>query len=123
MSISAPFALIAAAAGGDAGVSPWIFAVPALVTLAGTAATFYAARYSARKAGETDTIKLGVTELVDQLRAERTHLETEVEACKGECAAIRRELEEVKAELIDLRALKDRYEEEIVRLKRKAGEL
>lgn len=114
------FADAAGSSGG--GVSLWLILIPAIVTLGGTAATFYAARYSAKKAGETDTIKLGVTELVDQLRAERSHFQNIAEECEGRCDELEEQVNALRQEVGSLITKADNQQAEIIRLKIKAGE-
>ena len=106
-----------------AGSSALIVIIPAVITLAGTLATLIAARASARRASATETIKLGVTQLVDQLQEELGRSHREMEECRGECAALRVEVGRLRDRVEQQTGTIEDQQAEIIRLMRKAGEL
>lgn len=78
---------------------------------------------------DTETIRMGVVDLVGQYREANEELRDEVHECRGACDALRDELGQVRAEMQVMRDAYDRMETtlddreaEIIRLKQKAGE-
>lgn len=94
-----------------------------VVSLLGAAFGFVQANRATKSASTTKTIELGVKDLIDQYQEANKNLHDEVEQCKGECSELRIELAQVRKELDAVLTHNDTLEAEVIRLKRKTGEI
>jgi hypothetical protein len=111
----------------------WVAAgviVSGVVSVLASVIGYVNSRKADKSASTSRTIELGVKDLIDQYQEANEELRTEVTDCKGECAALRKENAALRAEVSAVKEERetmerrlDNLEAELIRLKRKAGEL
>lgn len=104
----------------------WVAAgviVSGLVSVIASAVGYVNSRRADKSASTTRTIELGVKDLIDQYQEANRGLHDDLVDCQGKCAAVQEENRELRSELEDLQRRYDNLEADVIRLKRKAGEL
>ena len=100
--------------------------IPLVVSMIGSAV----AVYQSRSTTTSKTLELGVVNLVDQLQEEMAGQRAQVKDCNDRCQGLEARVAELEQQVSDLtdhnahlETENDDYSAEIIRLKRKAGEL